>query len=130
MNQALCVCLTPTTIDVATSQDFLLEGVNYKSQHAITSLEIFERGTFCGTEILLIGRSVAVAYVWHITRIFLQGESLKPPQKCKGGNWETYEQTSVTQTYHRRGFGGGTPPLGDFLEKSHFNAIGSHFACV
>ena len=48
---------------------------------------------------------------------------------------DVYKQTSLTQTYHRRGSGGEAPSrwaiFCNFLEKkSYFNAIGSHFACV
>ena len=44
------------------------------------------------------------------------------------------EQSSVSQTYHRRGCEGEAPShwvvFCNFLKKSYFDAIGSHFARV
>ena len=60
-------------------------GPNHKSQ-AMTSLEIFERGTFCGTKILQIRRSEAVASVLAYNQEFAIGRELTPPKKSV--NWD------------------------------------------
>ena len=46
----------------------------FNKTHAMTSSEIFKKGTFCGAKISQKGRSEAVAY-WHLTRILVKGES-------------------------------------------------------
>ena len=40
-------------------------------------------------------------------------------EKLKGLNWEKGEQSSVTQTYHRRGLGAKLPATGQFFEKKN-----------
>ena len=49
-------------------------GPNHKS-HGMTSSKFFNRGTFCGAKIWYIGRSEAVALVWHLGRILLKEEA-------------------------------------------------------
>ena len=51
-----------------------------KSQ-VMTSSEIVERRTFCGTEVLLMGRSEVVACVFARNQDFAVGRGLKPKIK-------------------------------------------------
>ena len=82
----------------------------------MTSSKIFERGTFCGTMILQIRRSEGVAFVLAHNQDFAERRELKPPPKLLIGLSNiSNEQTSVSQTYHRRGSRGAAPATGKFF---------------
>ena len=81
------------------------------------SSEIFERGTFCGAKILQISRSKTVALVLALNQDFAIGRGFNLPPKGMRN-----KQTSVSQTYHKRGskeamggLGAKLPAAGQFF---------------
>ena len=110
-----------------------VERPNRKS-HVMTSSKFSKKGTFCGTKIPLIRGSEAGA--WLACNLgFAREKGLEPKSKKISKIvevWRRGQQTSLVQTYHRRGSGGHHWAISwDFFWGKKISILmpfGSHFA--